>query len=105
MIMNKARNISDPDDFVHPLSVIISNPIVMTTNNDLVKGMPYLYSEGNYIVGVRIIDMWLRGSFIYLRLQPLQSGKSFVASWDTDYDGQYYLWTIADLPTIMNLPK
>jgi hypothetical protein len=105
MIMNKARNISDPDDFVHPLSIIISSPFVMTTNNDLVIGQPYLYSEDNYIVGVRIIDMWLVDSFIYLHLQELQSEKSFVASWDADYDGQYYLWSIADLPTLMNLTK
>lgn len=103
--MNKARDIPNIWDFVHPFSIIISKPFVMTTNNDLVKGMPYLYSEGNFIVGVRIIDMWLVGSFIYLRLQQLQSGKSFVASWDTDYDGQYYLWSIADLPTLMNLPR
>lgn len=103
--MNKPCNILDSDDFVHPYSVIIKNPIVMTTNNDLVIGQPYLYSEGNYISGVRIIDMWLRDSFIYLCLQELESQKSFVASWDVDYDGQYYLWTIADLPTLMNLPR
>ena len=106
MIMNKApRNIPDPDDYVHPISIIINKPFVMTSNNDLVIGMPYLYSEGNYTAGVKIIDMWLRDSCIYLRLQELQSEKSFVASWDVDYDGQYYLWSIADLPTLMKIPK
>lgn len=96
-------NIHAPDDFLNPISVIIKKPFVMTTYNHLVLGMPYLYSEGNYIAGVRITDMWFEESFIHLRLQELQSNKSFVASWDTDYDGQYYLWSIADLPTIMNL--
>jgi hypothetical protein len=103
--MNKTNNITDADGFLHPISVIIKKPFVMTTNNDLVKGMPYLYSEGNYIAGVRIIDMWLEESFIYLSLQELQSNKSFVASWDLEYDGLYYLWSIADLPTLMNLTK
>ena len=103
--MNKARNIPDNDEFVHPVSVIINKPFILTTNHDLVIGQPYLYSEGSYIAGVKIIDMWFKESFIYLRLQELQSEKSFVACWDVDYDGQYYLWFIADLPTIMNLTK
>lgn len=103
--MNKAPNILDPDDFVHPISVSIKKPFVMTANNQLIIGMPYLYSEGSYIAGVKIIDMWLEESFIYLLLQELQSRKSFIACWDLDYDGQYYLWSIADLPTIMNPSK
>jgi hypothetical protein len=103
--MNKPCDIPAPDVFVHPISVIINKPFILTINNDLVLGQQYLYSEGSYIAGVRLIDMWLDESFIYLRLQELQSEKSFVASWDTDFDGQYYLWSIADLQTIINLPK
>lgn len=67
--------------------------------------MPYIYSEGNRTTAVRLLKVWVEDNIIYLNVQELKSPKTFTLSWNLDYRGSYYLWTIADLQALMNLPK
>ena len=84
---------------------VMDRPFVLTQNKTLVTGMPYLYSEGNRSVAVRLLEVWEENDFIYLSLEELQSGRTFKVSWNLDYDGGYFLWSLADLPSIMNISK
>ncbi len=65
--------------------------------------MPYMYSEGNHSAAVRLCKTWVEDNIIYLNAEERNSPKSFILSWNLDYQGSYYLWTLADLPTLMNL--
>ena len=88
---------------------ILDREFILTQDKMLLKGMPYLYSEGRHHVAVRLLEAWLdyelEEEFIYLSLQELETDKTFKVSWNLDYSGSYYLWTIADLPSIMNISK
>jgi len=92
---------------VHIVSDVIclDRPFVLTQGHLLVVGMPYLYTQGNYIAGVRLLDISEADNVLYLELQELDSNKIFTASWDLDYKGSYYLWTLADLKTLMTSIK
>jgi len=83
----------------------LDRPFILTQDNRLIAGMPYLYTEGSYIAGVRIESISIADNMLYIELQELESGKMFSASWNLEYEGDYYLWTLADLPTIMSLTK
>ncbi len=82
---------------------VLDRPFVLTQGKNLVTGMPYMYSEGNRTAAVRLVKTWVEDNIIYLEVEELNSPKNFCLSWNLDYIGSYYLWTIADLPTLMNL--
>ena len=99
---NQSPNIPDPVKSAHPNIITLDRPFVLTTRKNLVVGMPYLYSEGSHHVAIRLIEAWQDDCFIYLRVEELQSPRSFTVSWNLEYTGDYYLWTIVDLPTVYN---
>ncbi len=88
---------------------ILDREFVLTQDKTLVNGMPYLYTECNNSVAVRLLEVWLdyelQDEFVYLSLQELQTNRCFKVSWNLDYHGDYYLWSLADLPSIMNISK
>jgi len=84
---------------------MLDRPFVLTQDKTLVTGMPYMYSEGNRTKAVRLVKIWREDSIIYLNVQELKTLKTFRLSWNLDYEGDYWLWSIADLPTLMNLTK
>jgi len=89
----------------HKDTFVLDRPFVLTQGKNLVTGMPYMYSEGNRTAAVRLVKTWVEDNIIYLIVEELNSSKTFTHSWNLDYQGSYFLWTIADLPTIMNLTK
>ena len=104
--MNDNINIT-PDCLKYIQSNIVSLdlPFILTTDKKLVTGMPYLYSEGSNHTAVRLIEAWHIDEMVYLTVQELHSDKSFTISWNMEYDGDYWMWSIADLPSIMNMSK
>lgn len=80
---------------------VLDRPFILTQGKNLVNGMPYLYNEGNHSAAVRLIEVWQEDNIIYLNVQELESLKVFILSWNLDYNGGYYLWSLADLPTLM----
>lgn len=82
---------------------ILDRPFILTQGKTLKIGMPYMYGEGNRTAAVRLFKAWVEDNTIYLDVQELKSPKSFMLSWNLDYNGQYWLWSLADLPTLMNL--
>lgn len=84
---------------------ILDRPFVLTLGKTLVTGMPYLYSEGLRSAAVRLVKIWQEDHIIYLDVQELRTLKTFCLSWNLDYDGQYWLWSLADFPTLSILTK
>jgi hypothetical protein len=89
----------------HRDTFILDRPFVLTTDKTLVIGMPYLYSEGNRSAAVRLLKVWQEDNIIYLDVQELQSLKTFRLSWNLNYTGDYWLWSLTDYDTLTNLPK
>ena len=80
----------------------INRPFILTSGNLLITGMPYLYTEGSYIAGVRIESISVVDDWLYLELQELGSDRMFNASWNLDYEGSFYVWTIGDIPSLIS---
>ena len=89
---------SDPRD-----SFYLDRSFILTKHKNLVTGMPYMYSEGNRTAAVRLVKTWVEDNIIYLDVEELNSLKTFTLSWNLSYDGQYWLWSLADFQTLMNL--
>ena len=91
----------------HRETLMLDKEFILTQDKTLVTGTPYLYSEGVYSIAVRLLEVWkdyeAEDQFVYLLLQELETNRTFKVSWNLDYDSDYYLWSIADLPTIMNM--
>ena len=86
-------------------SFYLDRPFVLTKGKNLVTGMPYMFSEGNHTKAVRLVDIQVVDGILNLKAEELQTLKTFTLSWNLDYQGSYYLWTIADLPTLMKTDK
>ncbi len=92
-------------DLINQDAFILDRSFILTLNKKLILGMPYLYSEGRYNKAVRLIKVRTNDNFVYLTLQDLVSYRIFTVSWNLKYEGDYHLWSIADLPTIFTLAK
>lgn len=105
--MNNNININpEPLKSDHRDTFTLDRPFILTQDKMLVTGMPYMYSEGNRTTAVRLVNVWndydMEDEFVYLTLQELQTNRTFTLSWNLNFSGSYYLWSLADLPILMN---
>ena len=98
--INPDTSISDRRD-----SIILDRPFILTQDKTLVTGMPYMLLEGNRTKAIRLLDIEIVQGIVYLMVQELKSPKTFTLSWNVEYEGDYYLWTLADYDTLSNLSK
>ena len=87
-------------EYLPPNSIVLDLPFVLTLNKKLTINMPYLLLEGNHSIAVRLLEVSDADAVVYLRVQELQSLKTYVLSWNLNYEGSYWLWSLADLSTL-----
>ena len=83
----------------------LDKEFILTQGKTLTIGLPYLLLEGNKTKAVRLVAVQEVDDIINLKVEELDSLKTFNLSWNLDYNGQYWLWSLADFPTLSNLPK
>ena len=98
--LNSNTQISDHRD-----TFVLDRPFILTQDKTLVIGMPYLYSEDFHSAAVRLLKVWQDDNIIYLDVQKIQTLKTFRLSWNLNYTGDYWLWSLADFETLTNLTK
>ena len=84
---------------------VLDRPFVLTQDKNLVKGMPYMLLEGNQTKAIRLVDVQDVDGIVYLEVEELNTLKTFTLSWNLDYDGQYWLWSLVDFQTLSNQTK
>ncbi len=84
-------------------SVILNMPFILTINKLLKIGMPYMKLEGSHTDAIRLLNVFDENGCVYLKIQNLQTGKVNTISWNLNYSGDYWLWTIASMDYIMNI--
>ena len=67
--------------------------------------MPYMLLEGNRSTAVKLLNVRDAQGFVYLVLQNLQTQNTFKLSWNLEYTGSYWLWSLADYETLTTYPK
>ena len=55
---------------------------------------------GNDIAVIRLLNFQDYEGVVYLNVQDLQTGRCYNIDWNMDYEGKYWLWSLADLHTI-----
>jgi len=68
-------------------------------------GMPYLIMEAGHTMPVRLLDVWNENEIVSLRVQKLDTDKYFNLSWNMDYTGEYWLWSVADYQTLITISE
>ncbi len=91
--------------YFRPDCIRLDLPFILTRDKKLTIGMPYLYSEGNHSSAIRLLNVWDEGGIVYLQVQNLATTRTYTISWNLDYNGEFWLWSLADFDYLMNLPK
>jgi hypothetical protein len=89
-------------EYLQPYIVRLDLPFILTEDKMLVLGMPYLKLEGNHIDAVRLLDVCDKEGYVYLKIEDIKTGRVYTISWLLEYEGEFWLWSIASLEFIEN---
>lgn len=92
-------------EFISQIEIQLDLPFIMTRNKRLIINMPYLKTErkltGNDISVVRLLSFETSDEIIQLKIQELESKKTYTIEWNMDYTNSYWIWCLADFSTIL----
>jgi hypothetical protein len=95
--------------YISSNTIVLDLPFIETIGKRLTKGMPYMKLEkkvvGNDIAAIRLLNFQDYEGVVYLNVQDLQTQKCYNLSWNLNYAGEYWLWSLADLPTLLDMTK
>ncbi len=93
-------------EYYPPDTVRLDFHFIITIDKRLRIGHPYLKIE-NWLTdlptGIRLLDIWDEGNIVCLKIQDLKTLKPAMLSHNLDYDCDFWLWSLADLDSLMNL--
>jgi len=85
-------------------SLMIDLPFILTKSKMLTRKMPYMLLEkkvtGEYIAAIRLVDFYEKNGIIYLDVQELLTDRTYTLSWNMEYLGDWWLWSLADYETL-----
>ncbi|HHU99442.1 MAG TPA: hypothetical protein GXX76_06295 [Bacteroidales bacterium] len=91
-------------EYIPPVSIMLDLPHILTLGKILSINMPYLKLEkkivGHDIVAIRLIDFEDENGIVTLYVQELKSKKTYYLSANMDYDGDMWMWSLADYKTL-----
>jgi hypothetical protein len=96
-------------EFISPTEIVLNLPFIMTKNKRLSINLPYLKTEskltGNDLTAIRLLNFDVSDNIIQLKVQELKNRKTYTIEWNMDYVGSYWLWSLADMETILYYQK
>ena len=88
-------------EYATPNTIVLDLQFIMTSGKRLTKSMPYMKLEkkviGEEIVAIRLLNFQDYEGVIYLNVQDLKTNKCYNLSWNMEYDGEWWFWSLADL--------
>lgn len=105
---NKNSNLNVLEYF-YPDKVRLNLPFILTCDRLLTIGMPYMKTE-NWLAdskteAIRLLDIWDTDGIVYLKIQSLITLKIDTLSWNLEYTGRFWLWSLADFQTLIQAGK
>ena len=96
-------------EYVSDDTIVLNLHFIMTKEKRLTRNMPYMLLEkrtgGHGTSAIRLLNYQHYEGVIYLNVQDLKTNRCFNLSWNMNYDGDWWLWSLADLETLTPLPK
>ncbi len=90
--------------YFSPDSLMIDMPFILTKSKMLTRKMPYMLLEkkvaGECIAAIRLVDFYEKGGIIFLDVQELITDRTYTLSWNVEYLGDWWLWSLADFQTL-----
>jgi len=102
---SQLQNVPDILHYVTPSTIVLNLPFILTVGKELALGMPYMLLEGNRSTAVKLLNVRDAQGFVYLIVQNLQTLKTFELSWNLEYTGSYWLWSLADYETLLEIAE
>lgn len=109
MNLNESINSSERKvlQYFPPDSLKIDLSFILTQNKILTRKMPYMLHEkkvaGDYIAAVRLVDFHEKDGIVSLDVQELANDRTFTLSWNVEYTGDWWLWSLADYQYLMSI--
>jgi hypothetical protein len=95
-------------EYDSPDSMVLDYPFIMTQSKRLIKNMPYMKLEksvsGTKPTAIRLLNFQDYEGVVYLNVQDLQTGKCYNLTWNLEYYGDWWLWSLADFNTLTDIP-
>jgi hypothetical protein len=96
-------------EYDSPDSMVLDLPFIMTCSKRLIKNMPYMKLEksvsGTKPTAIRLLNFQDYEGVVYLNVQELATNKCYNLTWNMGFEGDWWLWSLADFETLVNLPK
>ncbi|HKJ80963.1 MAG TPA: hypothetical protein VJ954_02985 [Ignavibacteriaceae bacterium] len=92
-------------EYFRPNVVRLDLSFILTENKLLVLNMPYLKLEGQHVDAVRLLDIWDKDGYVFLKIENITTGIINTISWLVEYDGDYWLWSLASFNYLKTLTK
>lgn len=87
-------------EFVSTSEIKLDLPFINTQNKRLKLNMLYLKIENNLsdndITTIRLLNFEVIDDIIQLLVQELETKRTYTLEWNMEYDGNYWLWRLAD---------
>ncbi len=91
-------------EYMPPVSIMLDLPHILTRDKILTINMPYLKLEKRVachdITAIRLIDFDNNAGIVSFYVQELKSKKTYYLSANMKYDGEMWMWTLADFETL-----
>ena len=96
-------------EYESPDSIILHLHFILTESQRLQKSGLYMKLEKTSTTtqpsAIRLLDFQDYQSEIYLNVEELATKRCYNLSWNLNFDGHYWLWSLADYETLTNLTK
>jgi hypothetical protein len=93
--------------YLNPETMWLNLPFIMTLGKTLKLGIPYLKTE-NWLAdskteAIWLLDVWDADGIVYIKIQSLATLEIDTLSWNLEYSGGYWLWSLASLNYIISM--
>ena len=96
-------------EYVTPSTIVLDLPFILTIGRRLTINMPYMKLEkflaDTHVAAVRLLDVNDIDGVVYLNVKELETQRTYTLSYNMEYTGDYWLWSLADIETLTDLPK
>jgi hypothetical protein len=93
-------------EYYPPDAVLLDLHFILISDKKLKIGYPYLKTEywlaDSKTEAIRLLEVWDSDGIVYLKIQSLTTLKIDTLSWNLEYTGGFWLWSIASLNYVIS---
>jgi hypothetical protein len=93
-------------EYVSSDTVTLDLPFILTKGKQLTVNMPYMKLEkflaDTHVAAVRLLGVEDKNGVVHLNVQELESGVTYTLSYNLEFNGEWWLWSLADMDSLFN---